>query len=338
MPSPATRRILRRVLTISCWAVLGAAAAAGLARYLELTSVSLVAVVAIAPWGLLPAAVAVGGLALSSGWRSAVAGGLVLALIGWPQVATYLPAGTPAAAPVISVLTANTLHGRADPDALVATVRERDVDVLAVQELTPQSIDRLTAAGLDEVLPYHRIAVQQGGTDVGLYSRHPLAQSRLPTGFAFTPVQATVVDGGQEVTVIAFHSSAPLSAAGTARWQSDLDRLAEVMAGAAGPTIVAGDFNATRDHRQFRDLLDTGFTDAGSDAGAGILPTWPADRFHGPVIGIDHVLVSSDLVGVAVESLPQPGSDHLAVLASIAPSTVTGRTGSDADPPTVAAR
>ena len=67
-------------------------------------------------------------------------------------------------------------------------------------------------------------------------------------------------------------------------WQSDLARLAEVMANPASPTIVAGDFNATRDHRQFRELLDNGYTDAGSDAGAGILPTYPADRSWGAIM------------------------------------------------------
>jgi len=241
-----------------------------------------------------------------------------VALAGWPQVASYLPAEHSAAAPVITVMTANTLRGTADPDALVASVRARGVDVLAAQELTMDSIDGLAAAGLDQVLPYHVIGYQDGGTDVGLWSRYPLAETRQLTGFAFAPVQAGIVVGGQRLTVIAFHSKAPVSSIGVGLWQSDLARLAEVMANPATPTIVAGDFNATRDHRQFRDLLDAGYTDAGSDAGAGILPTYPADRSWGPIIGIDHILVSDGLVGVDVTSVDQPGSDHLAVVAKVA--------------------
>ncbi len=37
------------------------------------------------------------------------------------------------------------------------------------------------------------------------------------------------------------------------------------------PLIVGGDFNATYDNAQFRDLLTQGVRDAGADLGAGIL-------------------------------------------------------------------
>ncbi len=44
--------------------------------------------------------------------------------------------------------------GAADPESLVAMVREREVDVVTVQELTYQEADALKAAGLDEVLSH----------------------------------------------------------------------------------------------------------------------------------------------------------------------------------------
>lgn len=317
MPPTPTKRVLRRVLTVASWSVIGAAAALGVGRQLELTSTGGVSAVSLAPWTVIPAAGAVAALAAVRSWRSALVGAVVVTLVGWPQAATYLSAEPADAVPVISVMTANTLHGAADPDALVATVRARGVDVLAVQELTTDSIERLTASGLDQALPYRSIAFQPGGTDVGLWSRYPLDDPQMLTGFALNPVQARVTVAGHPLTVIAFHSKAPLYNNGTELWQADLDRLAEVMANPSTPTIVAGDFNATHDHRQFRDLLDTGYTDAGSDAGAGILPTYPADRIWGPLIGIDHVLVSNDLVGLEVTSVDQPGSDHLAVVAVV---------------------
>ena len=316
-----TKPILRRGLSVAGWAVIGGAAALGLARQVELRSVAGVGVVAVAPWSLIPAALAVGGLAALRDRRSAVIGGLVVALIGWPNVATFIPARKAVLSPIVTVMSANILHGKADPAALVAGVRSREVDVLAVQELTMDSIDRLSAAGLDEVLPHRLIGDQDGGTDVGIWSRHSLTDTEQLTGFALTPVRARITVAGRELTVIAFHSKAPVHNGGTALWQSDLERLAGVMANPSTSTIVAGDFNATRDHRQFRDLLDAGYSDAGSDAGAGILPTWPADRLYPPLIGIDHVLVSNDLVGVDVTSVRQPGSDHLAVVATVAPSS-----------------
>jgi hypothetical protein len=41
-----------------------------------------------------------------------------------------------------------------------------------------------------------------------------------------------------------------------------------------------------------------GYTDTSDNAGTGFLPTYPADRIWGRLIGIDHILVSDDLVGV----------------------------------------
>ena len=43
--------------------------------------------------------------------------------------------------------------------------------------------------------------------------------------------------------------------------------------------ILAGDFNATADHAQFRQLLKLGYRDAATEAGRGLIPTW------GPRIG-----------------------------------------------------
>lgn len=326
MPPHPRKRLLRRVLTVSCWLAVGVAAALGVGRYLAVTSTVGVSIVSLAPWAVLPAGLAAGGLVVLSGWRRAALAGLVVAIVAWPQVVTYIPDQQADAAPIVTVMTANTLHGRADPDSLVATVRERGVEVLSVQELTVDSIDRLTAAGLDELLPYRSIAFQPGGTDVGLWSRYPLDDAQMLTGFAVNPVQAQITVVGRRLTVIAFHSKAPLYNNGTALWRADLDRLTEVMANPTTPTIVAGDFNATRDHRQFRDLLDAGYTDAGSDAGAGILATYPADRVWGPLVGIDHILVSTDLVGVDVTSVHQPGSDHRAVVATVAPKDITAST------------
>jgi endonuclease/exonuclease/phosphatase (EEP) superfamily protein YafD len=312
-----TKRNLRRVLTAGCGIAIAGAAAVGVGRYFEPTSSKAVGVIALTPWSILPAAAAVTGLAALRQWRPALIGALVVIGVGWPQVASYFPAQHSAAVPLVTVMTANTLHGKADPGALVGSIRARGVDVLAAQELTVDSIRSLRAAGLEQVLPYHHIAYQSGGTDVGIWSRYPLAEQRQLTGFSFAPVQVRVVLGDEQLTVIAFHSRAPVSSDNVAMWQSDLDRLAEVLAKPAGPTIVAGDFNATRDHRQFRDLLDVGYTDAGSDAGAGMMPTYPADRSWGPVIGIDHTLVSAGLVGIDVTSVAQPGSDHLAVVARV---------------------
>lgn len=155
-------------MIVISWAVVVLAAAVGVGRYVAMTSAVGIGVVALAPWSLVPAWLAVGTLAVLARWRPAASAGLVIALISVPQVATYIPDQRPDAGPITTVMTANTRHGAADPQALVANVQEQGVEILALQELTSDSIEKFTAAGLDDVLPYRSIAVQPGGTDVGL--------------------------------------------------------------------------------------------------------------------------------------------------------------------------
>ncbi len=88
----------------------------------------------------------------------------------------------------------------------------------------------------------------------------------------------------------------------------------------SGPMrVVAGDFNATLDQSEFRDLLDRGYRDAADARGDGLIPTWPAAGPQlPPPITIDHVLVD-DRAGVEDYSVHDlPGSDHRAVFASLA--------------------
>ena len=62
--------------------------------------------------------------------------------------------GRSAAGPALRVLTVNLMGGSVDERALVALVRRLDVDVLALQELTPAGDADLRAAGVHRYLPY----------------------------------------------------------------------------------------------------------------------------------------------------------------------------------------
>jgi endonuclease/exonuclease/phosphatase (EEP) superfamily protein YafD len=93
-----------------------------------------------------------------------------------------------------------------------------------------------------------------------------------------------------------------------------LDEL--VRARPAAPVLVGGDFNATWDNEQFRDLLTDGFHDAAAQAGAGIVRTYPSNAWHPPVIGIDHVL-TRHAVATSLHTVRLERSDHLAVVARV---------------------
>ena len=82
------------------------------------------------------------------------------------------------------------------------------------------------------------------------------------------------------------------------------------------PRVLAGDFNATADHAQFRRLLRLGHVDAAGRAGNGLAPTWgPAGKLA--LLTLDHVLVDPRCAVLAASVHHLPGSDHRAVYTEI---------------------
>ncbi|PWG62011.1 endonuclease/exonuclease/phosphatase family protein [Bifidobacterium callitrichidarum] len=68
-----------------------------------------------------------------------------------------------------AVMTLNCRYGRADATDIVANVRTRGIDVLALQEVSDDLMARLDAAGIDELLPY-RQSGEPKDTDNGGYN------------------------------------------------------------------------------------------------------------------------------------------------------------------------
>lgn len=316
MNGQGVRRALRTTVLVAGSVVIGGAAVLCLARYLAVPSELVVAVVSVLPFAVGAAVIAAIAMAATRAKLPALIGGAVVIAMLATQIGAFIPSGQDGATPAITVMTSNMKYGEADPATLIQLARDRDVDVLAVQELTSKAITRLEAAGIDALLPYHVLSPGNLGAGTGLYSKYPLsAEAEIP-GFGFTPVRASVEVNGTAFTLLSFHSKAPLKNGSTTPWADDLAQLEAVLPTLPGPAIVAGDFNATRDHVQFRDLL-TDFSDSADDAGARIFPTFPTDQVVGPLVSIDHVLVSATLVGTGVDSYTVPGTDHRAVVATV---------------------
>jgi endonuclease/exonuclease/phosphatase (EEP) superfamily protein YafD len=262
-----------------------------------------------APAGLL------GALLVRRWVVAAVAGAatvLVAAIQVPPTVATASASGRP-----LVVLQANLRVGGADPAALVETVRRDHVDLLATEELTASAQEGLLAAGLAGHLPYRYTApLPDGGGGIGIWSRYPLREPRNLPHFQLGVLTAELATPGRDVTVVAAHLVPPWPYPSHI-WRTEIDALGRVLHSLPGPVVVAGDFNATVDHAQFRGLLTHGYADAAGQAGAGYLPTYPTDRWFGPLIGIDHVLVRGGVTAASVRSLGIRGSDHRALLADL---------------------
>jgi endonuclease/exonuclease/phosphatase family metal-dependent hydrolase len=216
----------------------------------------------------------------------------------------------------LRILTLNAMFGAADPDATVAAVRDYQVDVLAVQELTNGLVRRLAEAGLLDLLPNVHADLQPGAAGAGLWSRWALTPLPPVPDLLLAAPSARVSAGGHEVTVRSVHPVAPMIGR-HGLWHEDLTRLRAAMAAQPGPQVVAGDFNASRDHRPFRDLLAAGFADSADIAAKRPWPgfTWPANRRYPPVMRLDHILVSPGITVSETRAVSIPGTDHRGVLA-----------------------
>ncbi|MGK8508659.1 endonuclease/exonuclease/phosphatase family protein [Nocardia asiatica] len=255
-------------------------------------------------------------LLTARGWRSAAVAVVPAVAVLWTLVPAFVPEGRAATGPQVTVMQSNLLFGGADPAAVVRAVRDNHVDVLTVDELTYAAVERLAGAGLLAELP-HRYTepTRDGGGGTGIYSRHPLRDTKKYDGYILHNLSATMDHPERgPITVFAFHPVPPPF--DFPAWTAEMRRTREILDAHHGSAIVGADFNATRDHTAYRELLRGRFASAADQTGAGLLPTYPEDRSWGPVIGIDHILLA-DATAEDLYSLTVPGSDHRALIARI---------------------
>ena len=247
---------------------------------------------------------------------TAVAGAALTAAVGPRAVPCRQP---PAAGPVLRVLTANLLAGRAEAEEVVKLVGGMDADVLFVQELTDEAAARLQRAGLGDLLPHRARQPVPHGTRDSIYARYPLRGVPLAAPPSAARCAAWLdLPSGPSVELACIHVAPPKppwSRAATARWRSQLSSLPGP---GEGPRILAGDFNATLDHAQFRRLLRRGYLDAASQAGHGLSPTWgPQPGRRLTLLAIDHVLVDRRCAVLTTSAHWLTGTDHRALYAEL---------------------
>ncbi len=85
----------------------------------------------------------------------------------------------------------------------------------------------------------------------------------------------------------------------------------------SGPAIVLGDFNAPLDARGFEEIRDR-YHHAFESAGTGLTSTWPT---RAPLVAIDHIWLSRDIVAECTQVVKSEASDHRAVITYIRPAT-----------------
>lgn len=233
----------------------------------------------------------------------------------WPSGADKAPAGSTA----VRLLAANLQYSNAEAQDLAPQIASQHPDIVVMEEVSPLTFAGIDGSGALDHYPYHVVHEDLGAFGYAVYSRFPLSGVSAPVvgGEPLARMTVTVGDG-QRFVLFAVHTISPTSSAYTKRWRAQLDRLSADVRGSALPVVLAGDFNATRDHRPFRHLVDSGVRDAHDVTGAGWQPTWPADLTTPPFIRIDHVLASPAFAITGYHRGGNDGSDHLPVIADLA--------------------
>ena len=276
-----------------------------------------------------------------TGLRTAVVG-LVLLLVAGAHGGVLVARGLrqrPVDAGAVSVLSLNTEREGADVEAVAGLADAVGADVLVLPETTQRYGRRLAEAltekkGSGAQPPGFAVFSDTGmpsdlaeqGIDQNsdpAYSTTVLVASRLggyrqveeSAGAGFGTVRLEPESGDGPV-IVGAHTYPPLPGAMT-WWRSSVTDVASLCRRPSAGLIVAGDFNATRDHAPLRNL--GGCTSAGEQAGIGGLATWPSSTGT-TLLGatIDHVLVDGAVwEGKEGRVVTIPGTDHRAVVVQL---------------------
>lgn len=285
--------------------------------------------VAFVPYFVIAALAGAGLQAALRHWPAAAVTGLAvvaLAAVLVPRiVADEQP---PARGAELTVMSVNLYVGHTDLGKVIDLVEEHRPDLLSLQELTPAAVQGLAELGIGKLLPYSLVEPGELAVGTGLYATHPLTRiESVGRNGIFHQIGAEVDVDGEAIRFMAVHTAAPASPERIPLWEEDFASLPRPDGGT--PWILAGDFNATLDHANLRELIGAGFVDAAEAVGKGLDTTWrPIDGGYlnglvrPPAVALDHVLAEEGIAVRAFAVLDMSfngtvGSDHAPVLAHL---------------------
>jgi endonuclease/exonuclease/phosphatase (EEP) superfamily protein YafD len=256
------------------------------------------------------------------GWR--IAGVLVSALAVTGGALTVPrqfsdPRPAPAGARVLTIMVANVLGGGADAGDVAELIRQRKPDLVSLPEAQVDVREKIRTRVQD--LGYKGYTEQPSKaveSATSVLVSPSLGAVQLEADHEATTFGHLILTGGSlgPVRLIAYHGYPPLTD-GVTTWKQDLQVLRHWCT-EDSPTIVAGDFNATVDHADFRQALGGYCRSVAPAVGAGLQGTWPADQPAVLRAQIDHVVVNRKLQPGRFTTYPIRGTDHRAVIVTVA--------------------
>lgn len=225
-------------------------------------------------------------------------------------VAPRLTQPSPAPTTPIRIATANVFDENPTPDATIAALVARQVDVLATVEMGP---DFWTAMDGVTGLPY---AIEYG--EIGVHARWPI-ELLGPEGMPRTRILRIGVDApGTPFVLYVAHALNPLHDYSTFADQQALARM--IVANASRerrPVVIVGDFN-TSDRAVAYRIFDGSLRDA-MRAGGFAPSTYFGGLWPLLLLRIDHVFVSPSWCAADPSSFDMPGSDHHGIQVTVGP-------------------
>ncbi|MEH6699864.1 MAG: endonuclease/exonuclease/phosphatase family protein [Brevundimonas sp.] len=235
-------------------------------------------------------------------------------------VIAVLPQAEPArgapdrSAPVLTVYSANLNADNGDVEAISASIRDANADIVILIEVSPAAF-----AARQDILadyPYQRASetvVPPGSRgSVIIAARYPLSPVDMPRDqLSALHARADTPLGPLHLAGVHMTRPWPFQYQWGQIIQAQLlaDRLARV----TDPILVAGDFNTVSSARIGRQIkAQTGLTPAGAWPG-----TWPTELPSWLGIGIDHQWRSDELVFLSRRIGKRTGSDHYPLVTRI---------------------
>jgi len=274
------------------------------------------------------------------------------AACAWPRPNGPRNAARALGGPQLRVAFANVWCRNRSVEGVLCEVAAGDPDIIGLAEVTSEHM-----AAIDALLPlsaypwrWARPDAPRRSSGMALLSRLPIDLARTWSSQGHPQLEATVrPDGARPFRLLVVHTWSPVGRRNLRRWKAQLAEIASRAqaatasgagasgagasgAGASGagatlpsagalPTVVIGDFNASRQHRSFERLLTPGWDDAGDLRFGGWRATWPTDRFWLPALfRLDHILAGPGISVLSGRPGRSRGSDHRPVSAVLRPA------------------
>lgn len=222
--------------------------------------------------------------------------------------------------PAITFASFNKLYSNNDLSKAAAYFDTQKIDILAMQEASIHEVNQLRQQlGFEHSYTSQKVRTAKG-TVVGIVSRYPFESAKaieLTNGRSLLRAVISTPHTGN-VAVYAVHLPGPFSPSLYKDRNTDTLTLARMLQQETLPTIIGGDFNTTifsPSLRQFTTAINATLQPV-------TLDQWPQCSWYGfgaPLcLRIDHVYIPKTAQLINVNTSPNLGSDHRAVVIKLA--------------------